>query len=332
VATTHAQKQASAARRQSNRARGRARGHARVRARPIAFGASCKITRRCIGEVMYLAPRSTAKAKELANFIGYCLAYAAARYGIQIHASLWMSNHHHTDVTDPEGNLVGFKQLLHSLIARGRNAQLGRHDTFWSGDEACDTRRSNDDESLGDLVYTLSNPVEAGLVKWARMWPGFTTIGWHFGETRTFKRPDTLFDEDGEMPKEVSLTLTRPPIFRELDDDELYRKLMDGVRSRELEIQDRFRRESRRFMGPRRLARQPCNRAPESFEERFKITPHVAGSSKWVILAGLQRNREWERQYAEARKAWLAGDPAVFPAGTYWLRRFAGVDVAAQAP
>ena len=197
--------------------------------------------------------------------------------------------------------------------------------------EACDTRQPTDDESLGDLVYTLTNPVEAGLVKWARLWPGFTTIGWRFGETRTFKRPDGFFDEKGEMPEEVSLTLVRPPIFAELDDDALYRKLMDGVRRRELEAQRELRRKNRRFMGPVKLARQPWDRAPRSFDERFEVTPHVAGPSKWSVRAELQRNREWERQYAAARELWLTGKPAVFPAGTYWLRRFAGVDVAARA-
>src|SRR5690606_27181394 len=111
-----------------------------------------------------------------------------------------------------------FKQLLHSMIARGRNAQLGRHDSFWSGDDACDTRRPTDEQSLKDLVYTLTNPVKDGLVKWAREWPSFTTVGWRFGETQTFKRP-AFFDASGKMPEEVSLTLVRPPIYAELDDD-----------------------------------------------------------------------------------------------------------------
>jgi hypothetical protein len=327
---TSAQKQASAARRAKNRARGRAREHKRVRARPIYRGRSYKVTRRCHGRLLLLAPGRY--AGELRNFIGYCLAYAATLYGIQIHASVWMSNHHHTDVTDPEGNLVPFKQLLHSLIARGRNAKLGRDDSFWSGDQPCDTRRPTDDEALGDLVYTLANPVEAGLVRWARLWPGFTTIGWRFGETRTFKRPEWFFDSKGDMPEEVSLTLVRPPILAALDDDALYEELMTAVRRRELEIHRQMRREGRRFMGLRKLARQAWSRAPERFEERFKVTPKVASSSKWMKLAELQRDRAWEKEYAAARELMLAGEPAVFPAGTYWLRRFAGVEVAAQAP
>jgi hypothetical protein len=327
---TSAQKQASAARRSKNRARGRARPYPRVRARPIYPGRRYKVTRRCIGRLFLFSPGRD--AAELTNLIGYCLAYTAAHYGIQVHASLWMSNHHHTDITDPDANLVPFKQLLHSLIARGRNAQLGRSDSVWSGDKPCDTRRPTDDESLMDLVYTLTNPVDAGLLKWAHLWPGFTTIGWRFGETRTFKRPDGFFDESGDMPEEVSLTLVRPPIFPELDDDALYDKLMAEVRKHELEVQRSMREQGRRFMGPVKLAGQRWNRAPQSFEERFAVTPKHAASNRWRVLAEVQRDREWERQYAAARALLLAGKPAVFPAGTYWMRRFAGVDVAAQAP
>ena len=134
------------------------------------------------------------------------------------------------------------------------------------------------------------------------------------------------------MPEQVSLTLVRPPIFPELDDDALYQKLMAAVRDREVETQRKMREEGRRFMGLRKLEKQRWNRAPQSFEERFKVAPKHAGSCKWLLLARLQRDREWERQYAAARELHLAGEPAVFPAGTYWLRVFAGVTVAAQPP
>lgn len=329
--TTSAQKQASAARRARNRAREQTRGYPRVRARPIYPGRSYKITRRCIGQLFLLSPSK--RGKELANFIGYCLAHAAKLYGIQVHASLWMSNHHHTDITDPHGNLPLFKQLLHSMIARGRNAQLRRHDSFWSGDDACDTRRPTDEESLQDLVYTLTNPVKDGLVKWGHLWPGFHTLGWRFGETRTFKRPAGLFDKKGTtMPEEVSLTLVRPPVFPNLDDDALYDMLMERVRAHELELQRELRAEGRRFMGLQKLARQHWNCAPKKFEERFKIAPKVAASSKWLVLAELQRDRDWERRYAEARALLRAGQGAVFPAGTYWMRCFAGVRVGEQPP
>ena len=77
-----------------------------MRARPIYSGRSYKITRRCLGRLLLLSPGTA--GEELVNFIGYCLAHAAELYGIQVHASVWMSNHHHTDVTDPDGNTMTF--------------------------------------------------------------------------------------------------------------------------------------------------------------------------------------------------------------------------------
>ncbi|MCA9698366.1 MAG: hypothetical protein KC431_12630 [Myxococcales bacterium] len=327
--TSSAQKQASTDRRAANRARGDRRGYPRVRARPIFCDRRGKITRRCHGRRFLLAPDD---AGEIANFIGYCLAYVANKYNIEVHASVWMSNHHHTDITDPDGNLVPFKQLLHSMIARGLNVLRRRNDSFWSGDPACDTRRPSDDESLDDLVYTLTNPVKAGLVKWSDQWPGFTTVGWKFGETRTFERPAWFFDKGGSMPARVQLTLARPRIFNDLDDEKLYKKLEDAIRSRERKIQEQMRQKGRRFMGRSKLAKQRWNRTPQSHEERFHIKPRVAASNKWLVLAELQRDRDWERAYAEARALMLDKKPAVFPAGTYWLRRFVGVAVAGQPP
>jgi len=329
---TSTQKQASAARRAENRARGEARPHSRVRARPVLPGRRCKVTRRCLEQRMFLAPGAEIEPAELVNFLGYCLATAANKYGIDVHACVVMSNHHHTDVTDPYAKLPAFTQLFHSMIARGLNALRGRAGTFWEGAPPCQTTRPTDDETLQDLVYTLTNPVKDGLVKWSRLWPRFSTHGWRFGETRTFTRPRWFFDKKGDMPATISLTLVRPAIFLDLDDDELFEMLEHEVRRREIAHQDAFRRENRRFMGSRKLARQSWIRAPKTFQERFKVMPEVAASSELLRLAQLQRDREWEREYAAARELLLAGSPAVFPRGTYWMKHFAGVVVAERAP
>ncbi len=325
---TSSHPQSSAARRSANRAKRHATTP-RVRARPVIAGRSYKITRRCSERRMLFAPvvGSGVGPEDIANFVGYCLAHAAKRFGIEVHACVFMSNHHHTDVTDPAGKLIEFKQLFHSMLARGINALRGRFDAVWSRDKPCDTRRPCDDDSLADLVYTLANPVSAGLVKWGHQWLGFTTYGWRFGETRTYTRPGWIFDDRGQLPETVQLTLTRPPIFAELDDEQLFERLMRAVREAELAAQERLRREHRRFMGRDKLLKQHWDRTPRSFEARFTVAPSVAGSSKWLVLAELQRDRAWERVYAMAREKLIAGIEAVFPTGTYWLRRFAGVSI-----
>jgi hypothetical protein len=45
-------------------------------------------------------------------------------------------------------------------------------------------------------------------------------------------------------------------------------------------------------------------------------------------LTPLQRNQAFIDRYREARAAHLAGRPAPFPAGTWWLHRFAGAGCA----
>ena len=328
--TSKAQRRASAKRRRENRARSGSRGHARVRARPLRPGCSYKVTRRCLERRLFLAPgRDPTK---LVNFIGYCLAYTAKKHDIQVHAAVMMSNHYHIDVTDPHGELAAWKQNFNSMLARGLNALRGRDDSFWAGKGPCDTLHPSGDDSLLDLVYTITNPVKEGLVKWSRQWPGFSTAGWRFGETRTFQRPDWFFDPNGSMPEAASLTLARPRSFEELDEQALHDKLSAAVREAEQRAQAKLRSKQRRFMGLRKIAKQGWNRVATTFEERFQQTPKVASSSKWLRLAQLQRDRDWEREYANARERWRAGEAAVFPVGTYWLRRFAGVAVAGLSP
>ena len=325
---TSAQQQASAARRDSNKQRGIDRGYDRVRARPIYTGRSYKVTKRCEERRFHLAPGE--HPEELVGLVGYCLAYCAEQFGIEIHAAVFMSNHYHLDLTDPYANLVDFKRTLNSFIARALNARRRRFGSVWDREAACDTHRPTDDESFMDLVYTLANPVTAGLVRHARIWPGFTTAGWRFGEARRFRRPTWFFDGD-EMPDAVELTLVRPHVFEELSDDELYERIHEEVRRREREIQAEFRRTNRRFVGLEKLRSVRHNRTPKSVEERFVVTPRVVASCRWKRLAQLQRDREWERQYAVARSQLLAGEDTVFPAGTYQLRRLARVAVAELA-
>ncbi len=49
-----------------------------------------------------------------------------------------------------------------------------------------------------------------------------------------------------------------------------------------------------------------------------------AKSTTRACIEALQRNKVFIEQYRDARMAWLAGQDVVFPAGTWWLHRFAG--------
>lgn len=324
-------KAASAKRRARNKARGSERAYSRVRARPVIPGTRLKITRRCLEQRMFLAPGPD--PEEMENFFGYLLGVALERYNMQFHAGCQMGNHYHVDVTDVDGERVGFKTSFHGNLARGLNARRGRFDTFWEAGGSCDTCQPTDDESVEDLAYTEANPVEAGLVRWARRWPGFTSHGWKFGETRTYKRPSWYVDPDNvENPEEVHITRVRPDILPELSDEELYEHLMEQVRRRELAKQAEVKKANRRFKGERKLAKERWDSVPKTPQDRFKIRPKIVASSRWKRLAQLQRDRKWEREYATALEALRNGERPVFPYGTYLLHVRYGIPRAEAPP
>ncbi len=330
LADAKARAKAAARRRKANRAKGEAKDYERVRARPIVPGTRYMVTRRTHERRMFLTPDDK-DGEEIANFVGFTMGLALRNSGLLMHASLAMSNHHHSNFTDPLGKLPDFKNPFHSFVARGVNSKRGRSDSFWSDDGCCDLEQLDDEQTLGDIVYTYTNPVQAGLVKWPEQWTGFSTYGWRFGETKRFYRPTWFYDPNNkDVPAYIELKLVRPDIFRHLDDDELFELIMRRVRERSIELREENSRKNKgRIRGLAKIGRQRWNEAPKTDAELFKVTPTVASRSKWTLIAALQRKVDWEREYARSRAERIGGGDPEYPFGTYWMRRFAGVRVAA---
>jgi len=56
------------------------------------------------------------------------------------------------------------------------------------------------------------------------------------------------------------------------------------------------------------------------------MSPRIAAKSKWLRIEAIGRRKEFFEMYRQAIKAWIAGVvDVVFPAGTYWMRRFARI-------
>jgi hypothetical protein len=71
--------------------------------------------------------------------------------------------------------------------------------------------------------------------------------------------------------------------------------------------------------------RQHWNAKLSSREPRRGLSPRLACKNKRARIEALQRNKAFIEQYRDARTAKLAGQEVVFPPGTWWLHRFAGV-------
>ncbi|HVV82236.1 MAG TPA: hypothetical protein VHE35_04125 [Kofleriaceae bacterium] len=278
------------------------------------------VTRRCTQRQFVLRPDP-----EVNQIFLYVLGLAAARTGVELCQATLLSNHDHLVTHDREGTRVEFYQYLHQLVARSVNALRGRFENLWSTEQTSVVRLVEAGDVVDKIVYAATNPVTAGLVARVHHWPGVNTLRALLDKKPiVVKRPRRFFTED--MPEEVTLTFSLPP---ELGDTEA---LLARIRARVAEVEEaaaaRRARTGARVLGRRAVRKQSWRDGPRTRERRFNLSPRVACRSKWARIEALQRNRDFVAAYLDARARWRAGRPAIFPFGTYWLRRFAFVAVA----
>lgn len=290
--------------------------------REIVAGRFYMITRRCTQRLFLFRPD-----KETNNNFLYCLAEAAARFEIDVLLPSVLSNHHHTVVFDRHGRIIEFVAHFHKMLAKCQNALRGRWENLFSSEPVSLLHLVGVGDVINKLVYAASNPVKDGLVDRVDHWPGVNGLS-NLLNDRSIRarRPAHFFRVEGPMPAEVTLQLTLPP---ELGDPaEIRRAVRDGVAQVEAEQAALRAREGRSVLGRRRILRQSWRDSPTTLEPRRTLNPRVAARSMWHRIEALLRNKAFVAAYRAARLLWLAGIPTVFPAGTYWLHRFAGVPVA----
>jgi len=280
------------------------------------------VTRRCTQRQFLLRPDPKAN-----NAFVYCLGVAAQRNPIDVIDFVQMSNHLHDALYDRLGNAPAFYEDFHKLLAKCMNALRGRWENFFSSEQVCVVRLETRDDLINKLVYIATNPVKDGLVERVDDWPG--SSGYRAllsGEPLRATRPKHFFAEDGTMPEEVTLHLTIPP---ELGDrDEILAEVQARVTAFEEQAARERARTGKRVLGRYAVLRQSWRDSPTSREPRRGLRPTIAARSLWARLEALQRRRDFIAAYRRARQALVAGTPIPFPPGTYWLRRFLGVEVA----
>jgi len=293
--------------------------------RQILPGQRYLVTRRCTQRQFLLRPsRLTNQA------VKYCLALAAEHTVVQLHAACFMSNHWHGVVTDPEALLPEFLERFHRLFAKVQNALLDRAENLWSSDKPSVVLLVSDQDVLEKMAYTIANPTLAGLVRSPDEWPG--VISHRLNESESVEMPDVFFDEDGELPDEVRLDITRPAIFPELSEMELSARLRDAVRVHVQRARQDLENRGQHFLGREGVLRQAFSAVPKAPAPRRNPNPRIAAKSTPARVEAIKRMIQFVKEYCAARLSWRAGNRNVtFPAGTYALRIHAGV-VCAQGP
>lgn len=284
------------------------------------------ITRRCFDRMFLLRP--SAQVNELFEYV---LAAKAKEYGILLHAYCVLSNHWHCVLTDPHGRLPEFQRDLGSTVARAMNAELGREESFWAPGSYSAVALQTPEDVLDKMVYTLANPVAAGLVRRGSEWPGLWSAPARIGAAgRVVKRPKHYFRKDGPTPKTALLELTCPEGLGSVE--ELRRRLNEALVEREDGAARELGEAGRSFLGARKVLAQKPFARPGTEEPRGGLNPRVASRNRWKRLEAIVRLKTFVAEYREAWLAFKGGArEVVFPEGTYGMRVWCGVSCAASA-
>ncbi len=264
---------------------------------------------------------------ETNNAYLYCIGEAAQKFDIDLILPFAGTNHHHLVHGDRHGVSSEFLQRAYRHLACVQNTRLGRWENFWSSDAPSIVRLLDPIDVIRKLTYAATNPVKDGLVARAVDWPGVNGL-LDLLEDRTIvvPRPRHFFREDGPMPESVTLRYVLPP---ELGDPTALRA---RIRNRVAYLEERYarahRKRGRSVLGAAAVKALDPRAAPSSVAPRRRRSPRLAACILWRRLQAIKEEKAFQDAYQLARQAWLDGEPAVFPYGTYWLARFANVTVA----
>jgi len=286
--------------------------------RRIVPGMTVMVTRRTQGRTHLLRPDPAIR-----KLFTYCLAVAAERHRIAVHAAVLMSTHEHLIVTDVAGSLPRFLHELHRLMALGVKALRSWPGSVWDGRKTSVVELRTPQAIVEKLAYVMANPVSAGLVRRASQWRGVMTLPAQIGRARwQASRPSQFFSSRSRRwPPSATLQLTVPPAL-DLTEEETCAVVARELEQLEREARTRALREGRtvRPRG-RRAGHESAYRRATTAEERGTLNPVFAvgrGQAAALIEARTLLKTFWNAHRA-AMARWRSGDrSALFPHGT-WL-------------
>ncbi len=212
----------------------------------------------------------------------YCIARAAARAGVVIHAVAVLGNHIHIICTDPEGRLPEFTGWLSEYTAKCINASLGRWENLWSSEEPSYVKLESAEDLWDKMLYVLSNPTAAALVGSAEEWPGVVTLPKDFlkGPVEV-ARPAVFFRPNGPTPATVPFQVVPPAGLGDLPPDEFVRILNEELKLREADLRLQHRQAGRPILGQKAVLAQNPFSYPAGKEPRRNLNPRIAAKNKW---------------------------------------------------
>lgn len=275
--------------------------------------------------------------RETNNAFVYCMALACRKSKVSIVCVGTTSNHYHAIVVDNQGRLPEFLEHFHKLFAKHQNCLRGRWEAFWATEPTSIVELPNSDDVLAKMAYTIANPCSSHLVDRVHVWPGVESLTAIEEDLHLVaSKPARFFDQDNvDLPDVVQLGLRRAPGFERLPHADYVRLVREHVDQAVAKAAADRREKGIQLVGRKGVLNQRWSASPNTREPRRGLSPRVACRNKWARIEALQRNQAFLDQYRGARAEHLTGRNAIFPPGTWWLCRYAGLtraELGATAP
>jgi len=306
-------------------------------------GATTAITRRTTLRKAFLAPWHELVEQSWL----YSLGDAQQHTGVAIHGSNVVIDHHHTEVTAPDGPaLVEFTRRVHVDMSKAINTLLSelRYDApgeVWDDRPPHRMRLVDAAAQISHHVYGQLNSTAAGLVARPDQMPMTALSQRHWkGGPLVIDRPPVMFDPR-TRPAQVEVWVSPEPLAFELFDGELDALIhhLDRLCERGWR-RIRDARRGRRPMGAKAVRRiHPWNEPRTLRETRgqpvrtFKVGAQgIVGVRHEIQCA--QETTVFRADHREVRTARRDGDlERVYPFGTFAAAAYQGAPVAtAPAP
>lgn len=296
--------------------------------RQLLPGSTYLVTRRCAHRAFLLVPHDQTNV-----VLAYCLAEAARRTGVEVHAFVAMSNHVHLVLSDPAAHLPRFLHWLDRHVACCMKALLARTENFWAATEPSVVVLGDADDVLDKMAYVIANPVTAGLVDSPEQWPGLITST--LEHRLVAKRPNVYFAAKTRLPDVVELQCTIPASLAHLGKQRVAERLTTRVRHLVRAAKERLAAAGRGFLGRDGVLALDTSTVATTAEPLAGRNPRLAARDSEKRGTIVARLRAFHRAYRVALATWRSGvRDVVFPLGTYAMRILHGVvcTPAAEAP
>ena len=296
----------------------------------VVPGATYALTRRCLLRKLLLTPMTPVVHQGLL----YALGRALHKMRTLAHHAVLMPNHTHLVVTPTEDNLPDFKRIFYGEAAKFIKVALAEHgfeppERVFAEGAGHQMRLVNASAQLTYLHYQDVNTINAGLVERVEDYPGLSTdLGLMNGGALVSRRTPLYFDHRTN-PGEAIIPFCAPP-----EVERSYGSAREIVYQLQRARADKERAlaasRKRPVLGALAVTQQhPWSepRSPRRFDRGVTKSFMVVRDEELRIRCCVD-NTDFHADYAEARAAVLRGEPAVFPYGTYSMRRHHGHRVA----